>query len=264
MKHYLVELIQNPKIDEPAEAAPAIHKHFTRFSRGIFDGPIIKMRRTSNKITVWCSYEYEDLALKLALKSIKSDTVTVKGSVISGVNFSSLCDKLGLEKAWYPTKNTGKTQNFTTKLTSAVTIAKKTLEELIDKGERSLYFLLNITTTDPEIKLTTKAKPPRPSNKGPDKVSPATKVKFCSVKLPNTPENIAWIMDAAFADFKDEIPDKWKSILLENSYNIVDLEFPKKKMSSRNIRLQTVRSGTLNRVLEVDSQTHTNSIEFRA
>lgn len=264
MKHYLVELFKNPEIDEPAENAPAIHKHFTRYSRGEFDGPVVKIRRTKAKITVSCSYEYEDFALKLALNNLPIEELQVKGNIISGVDFTKLVDRLELDKVWYPKKNTGKTQNFITKIAAPVPIEKGKFLELIEKGEPYMYFLFNITDADNDVTLKCKAKPPRPSNKSPEKSSPQNKVKFCSLKIANTPENVEWIKEGAFIDFEDEIPDNWKSILIENSYTIEDLEFPKKKMSSRKFRLQTVRIGKINRILDVDGENLTQSFKFKA
>lgn len=262
-QHYLTELYKNPKLKDPVANAPEVHKHFTRYSKGEFDAPVIKIRLTANKINFSCSYEYEDIALKLALKNITSDLVTVKGSITSGVDFTSLIMKLGFSKEWLPAKSTGKTQNYVSKITTPVDIEKAKLEELFEKGIVHMSFLFDIDDT--EVKLKTKIKPPRPSSKSPEKSPVGKKLKFCSLKIGNTPENIAWLIDEAFPDFKDEIPEKFKSILLENSYEITDLEFPPrdKKISSRQFRLNTLRIGKMKRILTVDEEIISKSFEFR-
>lgn len=264
MKHYLVELYKHPKIDDPAEKAPAIHKHFTRYSRGKFDGPVVKIKQTASKISLWASYEYEDLALKFALHCLPAEEIQIKGTIISGIDFSPLVSKLGMDAVWNPTKSTGKTKNYTTKLKTFVSVETKKIVEFIEKGEPYLYFLFTIENTEFDVKLRTKTKPPRPSNKNPEKSSAANKLKFCTLKVPNTPENLEWILDGAFADFKDEIPEDWSSLTVENTYEIKDLEFPKKKMSSRMFRLQTVRIGEINRILDLDGTTITKNFEFKA
>jgi len=58
MLHYLAKLFETPEIDDPVKNARDIHKHFTRYSRGQFDGPAIKIKQYSSKLTITCSYEY--------------------------------------------------------------------------------------------------------------------------------------------------------------------------------------------------------------
>jgi len=65
--HYLAKLIANPNPNDPIKDAPDVHKHFTRYSKGPFEGPVFKISRTKSKITLRASHEYEDLLLRFAL-----------------------------------------------------------------------------------------------------------------------------------------------------------------------------------------------------
>jgi len=67
MEHYLTKILDNPMIENPVKAAPDVHKHFTRYSKGQFSGPAVKISQTKEKITIWCSHEYEDAVLRIAL-----------------------------------------------------------------------------------------------------------------------------------------------------------------------------------------------------
>ena len=66
MIHYLMKIVETPEIDDPPTNAPFVHKHFTRYSKGLFDGPVVKISQTKGKLTIGCSFEYEDELFKIA------------------------------------------------------------------------------------------------------------------------------------------------------------------------------------------------------
>lgn len=53
-------------------------------------------------------------------------------------------------------------------------------------------------------------------------------------------------------------------MVISNSYDINDLVLPKDEKDSRLLRLNTVRKGTVNRVMEVDGKTFKNKLQFAA
>ena len=113
--------------------------------------------------------------------------------------------------------------------------------------------------------LNIKKKPPRPNSKNPEDSGLGSKLKFCILKIPKTPETLKTIIDTFAKDFVDEIPIKWKSITIQNTYEISSLIFPEKRegLSSRKYRLNTLREGTLKRVATIDSTDYNNSVKFR-
>ncbi|MHA1602548.1 MAG: hypothetical protein ACTSVU_04040 [Promethearchaeota archaeon] len=264
MSHYLAKLLKEPHIKDPTGKERDIHKHFTRYSKGHFDGPVFKVSLTKAKISVWCSYEYEDIALRLAVKNVKEDNINVKGNIIGSLDFSPLLEKLGFDKSWKPTKSKTQTVNYSTVFKTPIETQKDMFAQLVEKGIPYVNLLYSFTSEDKSVVLKTKTKPPRPSNKNPEDSGPAAKLKFCSLKIPKTQENIDWIINEAFGDFIDEIPEVWKTLLISNSYEITDLVFPPKdkKLSSRAFRLQTLRKGKINRVCDMDKNVQTKSFEF--
>ena len=100
--HYLMKLILAPHLADPVKEAPDVHKHFTRYSKGSFDGPVIKVSKTKAKISVWASHEYEDLLLRFALKNCQDEKVKVTGNIIGGINFAPLLKKLDFPESWNP------------------------------------------------------------------------------------------------------------------------------------------------------------------
>ncbi len=252
-------------IENPVKEAPDVHKHFTRYSKGLFSGPAVKISQTKDKITIWCSHEYEDAVLRIALALIPDEIINVTGAIVSSINFIPLIDKIGLGKDFYPLKSKGKSVNYTTMLKSAVSVEKKLIEILSVMGTPYVYSLLNFTSEDQKIILKIKKKPPRPNSKNPEDSALGAKLKFCILKIPKTTETLKAIIDTFAQDFVDEIPIKWKSITIQNTYEITNLIFPDKEegLSSRKFRLNTLREGKLKRVATIDSTDYTNSVEFK-
>ncbi len=136
---------------------------------------------------------------------------------------------------------------------------------MAEKWSEYLYALLSFSSTDKEVSLTIKPKPPRPNSKNPEDSNPDKLVKFCALKLPNTPEILMAVIEAFAKDFKDELTTKWKSLIISNSYEITDLTLPSdKNLPSNEIRIQTIRKGILHRILEVDGKSFKNNIQFSA
>ena len=266
MSHYLIKIVENPKPKDPVKDAPDVHKHFTRYSKGLFDGPVFKVSQTKAKISMWASHEYEDVCAKIALDLCSDEEIMVKGNIIGAVDFTPLMEKLGFSKTWYPAKSKGKSVNYSAINKTAVPAQRELFVKLAEKGAPYVYTLISFASKDKTVDLKIKMKPPRPSSKNPEDSAAGSKLKFCTLKIPNTPENLQTIIDAVLKDFEDEIPSKWKSITISNTYEIIDLEFPskEKKLSSRLFRLHTVRVGKLNRIAEIDKNPSTNSVEFKA
>ncbi|MHA1474715.1 MAG: hypothetical protein ACTSRX_04995 [Promethearchaeota archaeon] len=264
MKHYLTKILDNPMIEDPVKGAPDVHKHFTRYSKGQFSGPVVKFSQTKDKITIWCSHEYEDAVLRIAVDLIPDEILNVTGAVLGGMDFTPLIKDIGLGKEFYPVKSKGKTVNYTSAIKSEVSVDKKLLQTLSVRGTPYIYSLLNFTSEDQKISLKIKKKPPRPNSKNPEDSAIGGKLKFCILKIPKTPETLKTIIDTFAKDFVDEIPIKWKSITIQNTYEISSLIFPEKRegLSSRKYRLNTLREGTLKRVATIDSTDYNNSIKF--
>lgn len=265
MEHYLTKILDNPMIKNPVKGAPDVHKHFTRYSKGLFSGPVVKFSQTKEKITIWCSHEYEDAVLRIAIDLIPDEILNVTGAILGGMDFAPLIKDIGLGKDFYPVKSKGKTVNYTAALKTQVSVDKKLIQTLSVRGTPYVYSLLSFTSEDKKIILNIKKKPPRPNSKNPEDSALGGKLKFCVLKIPKTPETLKKIINTFAKDFVDEVPVKWKSITIQNTYEITNLIFPEKKegLSSRKFRINTLREGKLNRVATIDSIDHSNSVEFK-
>jgi hypothetical protein len=263
MQHFIRKLIDTPIIEAPAKTAPDVHRHFTRYSKGQFDGPVIKISQTKGKLTIGGSYEYEDEILRIAVNFLSDEEIDVSGAIIAGEDYSAIIKKIGLGSDWLPEKSKGQTTNYNTVI-KGDTIKKAQLKQIVEDLSPFAYCLLSFTSANKEIVLSTKKKPPRPSNKNPDESSEENRVKFCSLKMNNSPDILKFVLDGSAKDFLDEIPKTWKTMVISSSYDITDLILPKDEKDSRLLRINTVRKGTINRVMEVDGKTQKIKLQFAA
>ncbi|MFX1527592.1 MAG: hypothetical protein ACFFB4_08450, partial [Promethearchaeota archaeon] len=160
--HFIKKIIETPILENPAKNQMFIHRHFYRYSRGDFTGPALKISKTSAKITLKGSHEYEDLILELVTRSIpNSDEVfEIKGNLITGSDIQEQLSQLGL--SWNLKMSTGKTKNFKSDIKER--IKKEKLLEIIDPLRTNSYLLLSFNI-NPNCKITTKKNIPQPSKK---------------------------------------------------------------------------------------------------
>ncbi|MFW9771464.1 MAG: hypothetical protein ACFFFB_00585 [Candidatus Heimdallarchaeota archaeon] len=247
--HFIKKIIETPILENPAKNQMFIHRHFYRYSRGDFTGPALKISKTSAKITLKGSHEYEDLILELVTRSIpNSDEVfEIKGNLITGSDIQEQLSQLGL--SWNLKMSTGKTKNFKSDIKER--IKKEKLLEIIDPLRTNSYLLLSFNI-NPNCKITTKKNIPQPSKKKIEEDDVNQRIQFCTGYLNNTNKNVNYILDSALSDFISEIPDKWKVILILNNYKINDIILPKDVKDSRILRIIAIRKGILMRSIEID------------
>lgn len=249
--HFLKKLIETPNLEDPAKNHMDVHRHFYRYSRGDFIGPALKVSQTKAKITLRGTHEYEDLVLELVTRSIVEPNLNfeVKGTLMTGSDISNLLTDLGL--TWSLKKSTGQVKNYKADIQDQ--ISKQVLLNSIDSFRPHSYLFLSYTI-NPSCKITTKKRIPQPSRKKVEDDDVGKRVQFCNGAIPNTSQNIKALIDLALPDFKSDIPDKWKSIILLNNYKITDIKLPSDVKDSRLLRIMATREGRLFRTLEIDGE----------
>ncbi|MFX1496873.1 MAG: hypothetical protein ACFFBH_05075 [Promethearchaeota archaeon] len=247
--HFIQKIIQTPILENPAQNQMFVHRHFYRYSRGTFTGPALKISKTSSKITLKGSHEYEDLILELVTESISNsnESFEVRGNLITGSDIQEQLSQLGLN--WDLKISTGKTKYYKSDIKEK--IKQEKLLEIIDPLRENSYLLLSFVI-NPNCKITTKKNIPQPSKKKIEDDNMNQRIQFCTGYLSNTEKNVNSTLNSALSDFKSEIHDKWKTILILNNYKVKDLILPKNVKNSRMLRIMAIRKGTLMRSVEVD------------
>ncbi len=249
--HFLSELIKSPQLKDPANNHKNIHRHFYRYSRGIFLGPVIKITRSKVKLTLKGSFEYEDLILEIVSRSISNpeDTFEITGVLISGGDISDTITSLGLD--WKLKRSAGKTQKYKADIID--TIDNNILIESLEKFRKDSYYLLSFNVS-PTCKVTTKKRIPQPSKKKVEDDVISKRIQFCSGIIANSEKNDNIIIDSAMRDFKSELPEQWKTIIISNNYKITDIELPKDVIDSKKLRIMAIRKGIMFRSVTVDGE----------
>ena len=249
--HFLSRLIETPILEEPAKNHMNIHRHFYRYSKGDFIGPAIKITKTKAKITLKGTHEYEDLILEIIAKTISDpqQSFEVKGKLITGMDLSETITDLGLN--WILKKSTGKTKNYKADIVDQIN--KNQLLEAVKIFRENSYLLLSfiINTT---IKVTTKKNIPQPSKKKAEDDDVSKRIQFCTGTISNTDANVKMVLDLIASDFKTDVPNNWRTIILLNNYNITEIVIPKNIKDSRLLRIMAIRKGKMYRSINIDGE----------
>jgi hypothetical protein len=247
--HFLSELVKNPILTDPFTQHLNIHRHFYRYSKGVFIGPALKISNTKAKITMKGAHEYEDLILETVTKSISKsqENFEIKGRLITSSDITNLISELGLN--WSLKKSTGKTKNYKADIVDQIN--KDLLLQIIDPFREKSYLLLSYNR-NANCKVTTKKNIPQPSKKKVEEDDVSTRIQFCVGMLDNTDINLEMMLDLAVPDFKSELPNNWKSLTILNNYTITQIEIPTHVKDSRSVRIMAIRKGKMNRSVEID------------
>lgn len=247
--HFLKKLIESPILDDPAKKHKSIHRHFARYSKGIFLGPAIKITKTNKKITLKGSFEYEDLIQEIIATTISEREFEINGVLITGSDIKEDISSLGLD--WKLKKSSGKTINYKADINDKIN--RNNLIEIIEKLRETSYLLLSFNL-NPTCKVSTKSRIPQPSKKKIEDDDINKRVQFCNGVINNSERNIKLIIDLVLIDFKLDLPKNWKKITITNNYNITNIIIPKNIQNSSLLRIMALRKGQMIRTLDVDGE----------
>lgn len=257
--HFLKKLIKSPNLEDPARKHIDIHRHFYRYSKGEFIGPALKITKSNTRLTLRGSHEYEDLILEAVANTLSENEVEIKGTLISGSDISDVITNLGFD--WNLKKSSGETKNFKVNILSNT--FRETLLESIEAFRSTSYYLISFIVS-PTCKVTTKKNIPQPSKKKVEEDDVNKRIKFSIGVLNTNDQNINMILDLALFDFKSDLPDKWKSIIIKNNYKITDIILPDHVENWGLKRILATRKGKLNRSIEVDGEIIEKQYSFNA
>ena len=247
--HFLSELVKKTILEDPFEQHLNIHRHFYRYSKGVFIGPALKITKTKAKFTLKGAHEYEDLILEAVTKTISNsqDNFEIKGKLIASSDIANNISEIGLN--WVLKKSTGKTKNFKAEIIDQIN--KDLLLQAIGVFREKSYLLLSYNR-NATCKVTTKKNIPQPSKKKVEDDDVSKRIQFCIGMLNNTEANLEMLLDLAAPDFKSEIPNNWKSLTILNNYTINQIEIPTNIKDTRMLRVMAIRKGKMIRSVEID------------
>ncbi|RLI93262.1 MAG: hypothetical protein DRO89_00405 [Candidatus Altiarchaeales archaeon] len=211
-----------------------IHRKFVRYGRGEFEGPVIRIRNSGNRLKINASDDYVNILGEILAKN-SSKALNVSGNIISRDNIESLLSELGIpiEKA------TGKKGLFTLNLKG--TIPAENLSRLYSELKGSHIFL-DLTSSDKNSHLKTKKRLPRLGSE-PDQ-------NFCSAIFDTS------LTDAIMNEICFDIDVKdFEEIKISHRYIIKELLIPEEYRENLALaRIYSKRKGIIKRFVEIDGR----------
>ncbi len=219
--HYIKDIVQN-QITEHA------HNKFVRYSRGVFTGPLAKIKFTANNVRMSASFHFSDELLMMVADYMGDREVHVKGSLVWNKDLSADLARLGIKYSKV-TKSRG--------IFKYVLDNEVRLKEFVDE---MINYNLLLTIKEEDLSLVMKPSFPKPNKE--------ITSDFCKAVFPGS---FAKKIKAEFAfDMKEE---KVKDIEIKHEIVINDLEIPDINNFEEARRLAK-RMGTLKRSIAVNGE----------
>jgi hypothetical protein len=199
----------------------------------------VKASKSAKGFSVGTTAEYANDFVRLVAHKLGNNSADVSGVVVSTLN---LKDKL---------PSTGLKQFMGIKQYVISGSMKGTdIISLLDNAPEG-FFALTFNAGDTILKI----KPKAPKSAKPSTSDKGPKIDFCSLKT--TDENL--VKSILF-----DAPAAWKSIEINHTFNITDIEVPTNAKTPEDMRRLAKRKGTIVRKSVVDDKEHVSEKAFVA
>ncbi len=254
-------MVKKGVYSQPDEEVPDIHRRFVKYSKGVFPGPSLKIKITKPKITIKASFDYDDALLSIAIQSVTTKTLQVSGSIISGEDFAPILKENNFPADFKVVESKGQARNFKVEIKEEVELSKESLQKSLPDLFKNCYVLLSFVSKESDVSYKCKSKPPTPSKKDPGEDDPEKRIGFATLTIANKPEMLKLIKELLIPE-ENVVISNPKEIMIENNYEIEDLEIPKNEKDSKLIRIKTKRKGKLKRMITVDGKEYSFQYDF--
>jgi hypothetical protein len=258
---FIAKMVKKGVYAQPDEEVPDIHRRFVKYSKGAFPGPSLKIKITKPKITIKASFDYDDALLSIAIQSVAAKSIQVSGSIISGEDFAPILKKNNFPPDFKVVESKGQAKNFKVEIKEDVEIATESLKNALPELFNHCYVLLSFVSKESDVSYKCKAKPPTPNKKDPSDDDPEKRIGFATLTFANKPENFKLIKEILIPEEQVSISNA-KEIIIENNYEIEDLDMPKNEKDSKLIRIKTKRKGKLKRMITIDGKENLFQYDF--
>ena len=217
-----------------------VHLQFQKFSRGSFKNrAIAKATRSAKGFSLTTGPEYANDLVRVMANHLADSESQVTGVVVSTLDLKSklpykdIKQFMGIKQ--YALEGSMKGHDII---------------KLLDSAPEG-FFALTFNVGDTLLKI----KPKAPKSAKPKTSDEAPKPDFCSLKT--THENL--IKEVVF-----DAPASWKSIQINHTFNINDIELPKNVDNPNELRRLAKRKGMIVRKMNIDGVESVREKEFVA
>jgi len=266
MDHFLTKIIKSNGVDLSKDKS--VHIRFVRYSKGIFDGPALKITRKGKSIAIKASLDYENILGFLVASLMHADTVELEG------NITTFEDPAPMMEIAIPAGKQGQVLVNEKKATWVLTFSGSWTKTELLKIHTAFdqlrgYILLSMASGgDTSTSFEVKDKIPQPKKStGSKKVGTdeeadmdkiAKAIKFCTAKFSNEPTIAKEVLDVLVPDMKQDASN-FKEIVIENNYTISDISIP---ANAKDKRLEAIRKGILSRKVAIDGKAREQTYPF--
>ena len=246
--HFITKIVT----EQPDET---LHKHFVKFGKGVFDGPIISIDNKRKNISLACTFGYEDLLLDTFVTFLQDAEYKVSGVILTHEDQSNHLSKFNIPAMRY------KAPLFKVKVNTQLN--SEQIKELVAPLIYNEYLFLTIKAVDKKIKDSFKCKTTFPKPKEQEEGT-LPKLDFAKTVIQNTETAIEWIVTRVVPEIQRDT--KFKKIIVQNKFIISELKLPadKEKYSATELRKKAIRVGKIIRKITIDGQEIEKEYAFEA
>ena len=228
--HYIKDIFENNYTQHA-------HDKLVRYSKGVFQGPLMRIKVLSSQIKVNASFHYIDELQRMLIPILKNQNIHVKGTLVWNSDLSKELENLGIKYS---------------KVSKARGIFKYTLDNDIQYETfvtaMSKYHLLFSFKLDNGIAMVTKTAFPKPNKEFSD--------DFCKLTLPME------LKDFLFKEFAFDVKDQGKEFKVTHTITIDDIVLPEKYETFEQARQEAKRVGKFERVVTIKEKEVKSQVDF--
>lgn len=215
-----------------------VHLQFQKFSRGSFkDRALVKASRSAKGYSIATTSEYANDLVRLMARKLGNNSSEVSGVVVSTMDLKGKIPSTGL-KQFMGIKQ----------YVISGSMKGNEIVALLDAAPDA-FFALTFNAGEHMLKI----KPKAPKSAKPSTSEAGPKIDFCSLKTPDE----SLVKELVFG-----APATWKSIEINHTFNITDIEIPAHAKTPEEMRKLAQRKGTLVRRMRVDGKEHVSEKSF--
>ena len=217
-----------------------VHLQFQKFSRGVFKNrALVKASKSAKGYSVSTTAEYANDLVRVVAHKLGSNTAAVSGVVVSTLDLKNKLPSQGLKQFMGIKQYVISGEMKGTEIIS-----------LLDSAPDG-FFALSFSAGDTILKI----KPKAPKSAKPSTSESGPKINFCSLKTTDEQIVRAVLFDA---------PASWKSIGINHTFSINDIEIPTDAKTPEEMRKLAKRKGVIVRKMVIDGKEHTEEKNFVA
>lgn len=221
------------------EKNPTKHAHdkLVRYSKGVFQGPLMRIKVFPSNIKLYSSFHYVDELQRTLIPILENQEVHIKGSLVWNSDLTKELESLGIKYS---------------KVSKARGIFKYTLDNMVHYKDfietMGKYHLLFSFKLENGLSMVCKPAFPNPNKEFSD--------DFCKLILPLE------LKDFLFKEFAFDVKNPAKEFSVSHKIFIDDIILPEKYDNFEQARQEAKRVGKFQRIVKINNEEVSSEVDF--